>query len=75
MHVSNYPSNSAGSQLLPDDILVVSAVDEGIHLAALVAAEQPTALDARTEEEVAGFGHKKLLRTLTSFRVQLVAFA
>lgn len=69
------PTEFGRSEFFPDHILVVTTVDEGVHLAAVVAAEEEAALDARAEEEVAGFGHQQFLWPLASLRVQFIALA
>jgi hypothetical protein len=63
------------SELLPDQVFVVAAVDQCVDFAAVVSVEEAAALDAGTKEEVGRFGLKDCLGSIASFGVQLSAFA
>lgn len=54
-------SDAALPDLLPQHVLVVSAVNPGIHLLAIATPEESTALDPFAEKYGGGIGHQQNL--------------
>src|SRR5882757_8754199 len=69
------PWRRRSQHLLPNYILVVAPVVEGIHLAGGVAVKQNPSFHARTEEQVAGFRKQPGLRPCATLQEKVVALA